>query len=232
MHKTQVNELIHNSSIFAQNNGENLILEIEKSAILLIKWTSFLISYRKTTIADELLNGVMCAIREGAACLSLGLVRPTLFSMRAQIDLMLTWIYFKDHPVEWRHVNNTGDGFKLKTELFKYFNEMHPSFGTRFGILKDIRTRKEEDPYRLLSAHIHSQSMAVVPNFAHLKDVVSSPALALDCIQIQFDVSEYICDILTGLYLEDHLKVDDEIKNSIVNRIKSEKQRQTLFAGL
>ncbi|MFP3586201.1 hypothetical protein SCB29_21430 [Paraburkholderia sp. SIMBA_055] len=231
MHDKQVIALVAKSTEFANQNGEKLSSDLEAQAHLLIRWIYFLANYKATNVANELLEGAMCAIRETAACLSLGLVRPALFSLRAQIDLILTWIYFKDHPMEWQHVNLTGEGFKLKTEILKYLNEMYPKFQSRFGILKETRIRKEEDPYKLLSAHIHAQSTAAMPNVVDLADAVSSLETGNECVKIEFEVSEFLSDILSSIFLEDHLKFDKEIISSITSRMKTHKQKLTLFGG-
>jgi hypothetical protein len=52
----------------------------------------------------------------------LGFGRPALFSMRAQFELVLAWIYFNDHPVEWRQFETQGEDFPLRAALIKYIN--------------------------------------------------------------------------------------------------------------
>lgn len=232
MYQAQIDKLLEAVSVFGRSEGVRLSKEIESNALLLIRWIEFLNGSKKTQCADELLDGVICAVRETAACLSMGLVRPALFSLRAQIDLVLTWLYFKDHPVEWRNVNQSGEGFKLKTEILKYLMEMYPGFGARFGLLKQTKNRKEEDPYRLLSAHIHAQTTAVVPNVVDLSDAVASAATASECAEIESEVCEYLHDILTCVYLEDHYKFSSEVIDNIMGRLATEKQRLALFDGI
>jgi hypothetical protein len=232
MHKDQITALTRKSNDFISNHGIECCIGIEANAKNLILWTQFNANHKATGIANELIDSTMSAIRETAACLSLGLVRPALFSLRAQIDLVLTWIYFKDHPVEWRRVNETGEGFKLKTEVFKYLNELYPGFSSRFNILKQTASRKEDDPYRLLSAHIHAQSTAVIPVVVSLSDTIASLVIARECMKMQFEVTEYLSDILAAAFLEDHVKIAPEIIESISNRLKTDAQRATLYAGI
>ena len=40
--------------------------------------------------------------------------------MRAQVDILLAWLYFRDHPVEWKHVELTGEKYHLVSEVLKY----------------------------------------------------------------------------------------------------------------
>lgn len=231
MHKNQVNELVKKSSDFAQSHGIDTVKDIETRALQIINWIQFNTQHKKTGVADELIDSSMCAIRETAACLALGLVRPALFSLRAQIDLVLTWLYFKDHPIEWNRANETGEGFKLKTEIIKYLMEMYPRYSSRFTILKQTKSRKEEDPYRLLSAHIHAQSSAVIPVVTSLSDSVASTSMTKECGKIQFEVSEYLSDVLSATFLEDHVKFPAEITKGLVGRMKTEAQRIAFFDG-
>ena len=145
--------------------GSAHVAGMQVAAQPFLLWLDYLEKSHLTGHANVLVAGARSAINEGAACLSLGLVRPAIMSIRLQIDLALAWVYFKDHHVEWGRVQATGDGFKTKKELLDYFKD-HAGFGIRFGLLKECATRVELEPYRLLSAHIHAQSEYVVPNVA------------------------------------------------------------------
>lgn len=194
-----------------------------------LKWLNFLNSFKRTGTADEILDAVASTIRETAACIALGLVRPALFSMRTQIDLIIAWLYFKDHPVEWSVVNRTGDGFKLKKELFEYLNNTVEGFGTRYGILKQNSTRKEQDTYRLLSAHIHGQSNPVLPVALNLCDVVREEAVCNEATRLIKELSEYVGDILYAVFASDSASLPKELNAEIVNRFVSEKQRKDFY---
>src|SRR5262245_50656822 len=103
----QLEELIARTSANCGARGVSVASGIESAAKLQVLWTNYLMSTQLTGVADGLLQGAMSAIREGAACIALGLVRPALNSLRLQIDLSFGWIYFKDHPVEWGLVQKT-----------------------------------------------------------------------------------------------------------------------------
>jgi hypothetical protein len=109
----QVIDLLQKVQKFSSVKGEGIVSQIEGKSSLLLLWIPYL-NLQKTGTADELLDGALSSLREVAACSGLGLVRPALLAMRTEIDLMLSWLYFKDHHVEWHYVNATGDGFKLK----------------------------------------------------------------------------------------------------------------------
>ena len=107
MHAKQTSDLADAAKAFSWTYGAGLSAKVESNSALLVSWLSYLSVYHRTGVADGLLDAVGSSIREAAGALSLGLVRPALFSLRGQIDLLLGWKYFKDHNVEWAHVNQT-----------------------------------------------------------------------------------------------------------------------------
>lgn len=179
-----------------------------------------------TQIAIELLNGVQAAIIEVIGCLSLGLVRPALFSMRAQIDMLLAWLYFKDHPIEWKNAQETSSGFKMKSEVLKYLQKYYSEFDTRMRILERNTNRRTSDPYKLLSAHIHSQNNYLTPKVGELEKIVSSIDMCRDCIYVQREVSEYLCDIVICCFGSKWASLPDSLVSSVRSRLSPKLQKQ------
>lgn len=230
MHNIQTTELRKATADFSVSFGEELSSLVESNSILLIHWLTYLNSFHRTGVADSLLDGVASSIREGAGVLSLGLVRQALFSLRGQVDLMLAWLYFKDHEVEWSRVNETADGFKLKKDILLYLEQNFNKFGSRIGILRMIKTRKELDPYRLLSAHIHAQSDPVLPNVSELKELVQSEGACRECASVSFEISEFLNDILLSIYLNSWASLPVEIRSKVDVRFKTPEQKNNFFS--
>ena len=161
--------------------------------------------------------------------MALGLVRPALSSLRSQIDMMLAWLYFKDHKVEWNRLRDTGRGFQTKTNVLSYVNEHWPRFQSRFKLLAQQHTRQEEDPYRLLSAHIHGQTDFTAPKVGPLVELVGDARLSEDCVKLQRDVAEYIGDVLLALYGDKWAALPNSVKNGLEHRLNS-KQQKAVFA--
>jgi hypothetical protein len=230
MHTKQTSDLAAAAAAFSGANGANLSEKVESNSLLLVNWLAYLSSYHKTGVADCLLDAVASSIRETAGLLSLGLVRPALFSLRGQIDLLLGWLYFKDHSVEWLHVNQTGEGFKLKRELLQYLEQHTPRFAARYSTLREIRTRREPDPYRLLSAHIHAQSAPVLPTVGALPDLVQPVPACKECADVAFEVSEYLNDVLLSIYLSSWASLPPSLQIALAPRFKSADQKRDFFA--
>ena len=230
MHLKQTSELRDAACKFSLARGSTVSAQVEEQSKLLVHWLAYLSAFQRTNVADSLLDAASSSIREVAGLLSLGFARPALFSLRGQIDLLLAWLYFKDHGIEWSHVNETADGFKLKKELLQYLEQHVPKFGLRMGILRETKTRRELDPYRLLSAHIHAQSNPVLPVVVELKDLVRAEAICIECAQMAFEVSEYLNDVYLAVFLSNWASLPVPIQTAMSARFQSTEQRGVFFA--
>ena len=228
--QTDLAELAQLASSNCDGRGVHIVSAGEAACKLLRLWLNYLEGIQTTGTADCLLTGAASAAREGLACVALGLVRPALNSLRLEIDLSLAWLYFKDHLVEWRRVQETGDGFKAKAEALKYLADSVKGYQARFGILRDCRTRKVDDPYRLLSAHIHGQNEAVLPQVQKPKDIIASAQAQEEFVQLQFECSEYINDIFWSVFANRWASLPNPLMTDLVSRFKSPDQRVSFFA--
>ncbi|HHQ2672641.1 TPA: hypothetical protein ACSPLY_005253 [Pseudomonas aeruginosa] len=229
MKSKQKKELIESARRFIEAEGEGILTSYEESSRLLLCWLEVLRTHFLTKTADKLLFAVSSSVREAAALSALGLVRPALFSLRAQADLLLSWLYFKDHPIEYDNLCRTGDGFVLKKEVLKYLSDYYPGFSERLGVLNATATRSELDVYRLLSAHVHSQSPFVIAEVKELKDIVRPKEISIQCALLQKDVGEYLNDILLSLGLLSEAATPEAISLSLIGRLKTQGQRSVMF---
>ena len=223
------------SALLAAASDHGATVGIERSggvaaeAQVLLDWMNYLRQSEATGVADALLDGTQGAIVETVGCLALGLVRPALSSLRSEIDMMLAWLYFKDHKVEWNRLRDTGRGFQTKASVLSYVNEHWPGFRSRFKLLAQQHTRQEEDPYRLLSAHIHGQTDFTAPKVGPLVALVGDARLSKDCVVLQHDVAEYIGDVLLALYGDKWAALPSSVMNGLEHRLNP-KQRKAFFA--
>ena len=196
-----VADLLNKINEHALDVGDAYLQEIHDSTALLRAWLEYLAAYEASGNADVLLSGVSSAIMEAAACLTIGFGRVALGPMRGQIDLVLSWLYFKDHPIEWSRLESHGDGYMQRAELVKYLNEkLSSGFGTRFAELKRASRRNIEDPFSILSAHMHRQSSATVASVASCAEAVSDKAVCDDVVILQQCTSEYLNDVLLSCF--------------------------------
>lgn len=228
-HAIQVQELSSKISEFSSADGEFMTRKLEEKMVLLVLWLSFINSNYKTNNADELLEAASACIRECAAFLSLGMVRPAFFGFRIILDLCLAWLYFKYHSVEWERVNSTGDGFKMKKDVMDYLSNHVDGFSGRNGVLQQTKKRKVEDVYRLLSAHIHGQSTPVLPSIDRLSDVVKSRAVCFETLDLAYATSEYMSDVFISVFAKSWHALPDLIKQHVDERFVTVAQRAKFF---
>lgn len=223
-YKTQVDSLL--LSIHQHVNGPavNLGINHHASLKLILHWVDYLRQSQLTGHCDNILDGVRATAVEASGCLALGLVRPAIFALRAQIDATLTWLYFKDHSVEWDFLVRTGEGFKSRGEITDYLGKFYDRYQQRFSILNKYRKRTVEQPYRLLSAHIHGQSPMVMPTFQNLSAMVYPEARCEEAVKLQGEVSEYLSDILLSCFGNRWSALPDAIITSIKTRVPSGQQ--------
>jgi hypothetical protein len=231
-YKKETTDLVLKASEFSVAHGERLVREIETKMALLLAWLDYIETNYKTGTADELISSSVSCARECAAFLSLGLARPVIFGLRAIVDLCLAWLYFKDHAIEWERVNTTGDGFKLKKEIFEYLANNIDGFSARQGILKSIPTRKIEDIYRFLSAHIHGQSLPVLTEIKSLSDIVFPEDNCNETLELAFAAAEYLNDVFLAIYANVWHSLPAIVQQNINSRFISTAQRAKFFDNI
>jgi len=212
----EVRELVAAASRVALNNGKLIEIRMSQSSDHLLEWLNFLES-DKTGTADAMLDGVRAGIAEATSSLILALVRPCMFSMRAQIDMLFSWIYFKDHRIEWDKVDTSLEDFILPSVVLKYLNKYSTNFTDSMKLLTKHKTRLCE-PYSLLSEHVHSQSLSAIPAVTKLAAVVQ-PDFIDDCFKLQADVSEYLSDVLLSWKLDRWTSLPEAIVKSVSTRL-------------
>ena len=151
----------------------------------LAAWIDHFRSIAKSETAIELLEGVQAATLEVVTYAFLGLGRAAITAIRLQIDMVLSYTYFKDHPVEWETVKGTGDGYMLIRDINKYHGEIDSNFNTRIGYLNNKPGRSLHDIYHILSAHIHRQSPYTLPALGPLESIVLDLEMMNSIIELQ-----------------------------------------------
>lgn len=189
------------------------------AAKLLLMWIHYLRSIYGDNHAAQLLNAVQATIIEVSGCLSLGLVRPAIFSLRTQLELMLAWMYFNDHPVEWDHIQAAIDDFPLRGQNIKYLSKFVKGFDKRYSLLSKKINRSKEDPYGILSVHVHGTSTLAAPALGDLSTLVRKKKDCDDCLRMAEDVAEYLCDVLASRYADLWHDLPKDIQVHISSRL-------------
>jgi hypothetical protein len=203
--------------------GAKVAFKIYKSSDQLLEWLNYLLASEVTGKCDDFLDGLRASIVETVGCGAAGIIRPAIFSMRAQIDIVFSWLYFKDHPVEWAKVEDSGEGFVLKSSVLEYLKLYIPHYEPRFALLLAKKTRKEADPYKLLSAHVHAQGVDVLPTHGNLETLIGPLNKSIELADLQAEVTEYISDVLLSCFGSKWASLPQKISNVARLRLGNDK---------
>src|SRR4051812_9038600 len=91
--------------------GPEICSGVYQASLPLLYWLDYLRNSERTGCCDDFLDGVRASVVETSGCLASGLVRSAISALRTQIDILLSWLFFKDHPIEWQRVHDYGEGF-------------------------------------------------------------------------------------------------------------------------
>lgn len=226
--RSQTNDLLAAISQKATVDGDEVFQKTINAASEIQSWLHYYKTHATSKSARELLEGARAAILESAGYAVLGLGRASIAAIRTQIDLILCFTYFGDHPKEWGKVINSGDGFKLRSDIYSYHKDIDKGFATRLSMLDQISKPTLEDVYKVLSAHIHGQAPLTMPNAKSLSDLVVSNKTIESIIGLQEKASISLSNFLTTV----HAPEWTSLPKAIVDRVSgllTVKQRPQFF---
>jgi hypothetical protein len=212
----------------SKTHGSALGEQCGANAQRLVEWVHWYRTKRKADWCLDLLTGVEASVREAAGCVALGLGRAAILAIRTQIDLLLAYTYFHEHPAEWRRVCQTGDGFKLKAELIRYHVDLTPGFGPRRDVLETAAPPSMDEIYRKLSAHVHGQSIHSVPKIRELKDLVWIESALNEVIEMQAQAARAMSFFLLAIHGHELTEIPQPFIED-AKKVLSPKQEKVFF---
>jgi hypothetical protein len=217
--ESRVEELIAAINVHFATHKAAYLENCVNATKLLLTWIGYLRSSVSREVADRLLDAIQATCIEVAGCLSIGFVRPAVFSIRSQLELLLAWVYFNDHPVEWQYAQINLDEYPMRAENLKYMRSHSDRFLERFALLLKCKKRREDDPYGLLSVHVHSVSAAAAPSIGELRTLVQDKKRCDECVELQKEVAEYLTDVLAAWYADHWHDFPVDIKDHLAARL-------------
>jgi hypothetical protein len=181
-------------------HGKANIKGAEATVEELLLWIQYLRLRHESEYAKELLDGAVASVIEAVAYIAMGLGRASITAIRAQIDLLLSFTYFRDHPTEWERVKRTGDGFMLRSAVAEYHKASLPGFESRLATLEKTSSYTVSSLYRILSAHMHGQTSLTIPKTNSLAEVVTNPPFMASIVDIQRETSVALSNYLLAVH--------------------------------
>ncbi|MCH7654481.1 MAG: hypothetical protein IIC95_00660 [Chloroflexi bacterium] len=183
--------------------GESLALATASAADDLALWLVHFRSMALSPTASDLLSGAQAAALDTIAYAFLGLGRAAITSIRLQVELLIGYTYFKDHPIEWDAVRQTGDGFMMVSAVTKYHSDIDPTLTARMQMASQRLSPTLQQMYKILSAHVHGQSPYTLPKSGPLQTIVVDEATMRLIVELQTQSIDAVSTFLVAVYAHD-----------------------------
>ena len=141
----------------------------------------------------------------------MGLGRAAVAAIRTQVDLLLGYTFFRDHPVEWKTLHESGEGYRLFSKIIKYHGEIDQNFNNRLAIINKVVIPTNQELYRVMSAHIHAQSTFTIPSFSKMEDLVLDQVKIESIIKLQQETSKALSALLLAIYGKNWINLPPEL---------------------
>lgn len=223
----QLAALMSSMQAFASNDGARRSGACATACSELLAWTHLLRGTFSEAPAIVLLDGARAAMLESCAYLAVGLARAAVGAMRLQVDLLLGFSYFVDHPREWEYVCSTGSGFQLKGGIDKYHASMQEEFIVRLKMLDGAKKEtRVSQVYGILSAHIHGQSTLTIPRAGVFAEVVSTPPFVDSVVRMQEQVAVAVSNYLAVVFDGHGIDPPEIVMERIAAKLSSSDRRK------
>ncbi len=208
---SQLREALDKIAETVAANGPALGAECERNAAPILRWIHWYETARSTSSALELLEGCRAAVLEATAYICFGLGRAAITSIRTQIDTLLSFSFFRNHPAEWNQVVTTGQGFRLRADVVEYYKGIDKSFEGRLAQIESGSGKRLIDTYRKLSAHIHGQAPMALPDAMEMKTLIWDEPRLRSVVAIQSDAAITLSNFLAAVHATEWQELPAEI---------------------
>ena len=195
---------------------------------LSLVWTARHMESCSSTSYEVLLKGSYGAAVEAVSLVSFGLVRPAVLSLRSHFELTLQYLYYRDHPVEWRSVLEYRAQPMLPGAVRKYLRENYAKFDYRFTKLARVKTRRAEDCYQILSGVAHGTAINAISSATSPVDLVESEEVVLQAVDLFHEVGEHTLDIYVSSFEGNWVSLPEGTKGELKARFGKKRPRREL----
>lgn len=169
--------------------------------------------------AASLLVGAKVSLLEAGTAWSLGSNRSAAASIRTFIENAVSWLYYKDHPVEFDLVARRLDDLWLpKAVISSYLSKIDPTYEAKHADLFKKGSRPEKYFYSWISDYVHAH-----PSFVGLKDNISALVVSVPSDAafktVCAHVDEFVSDVYSSHYRANFAMMPDPVKANLEARL-------------
>jgi chromosome partitioning protein len=172
--------------------------------------------------ARHLLLGSKVALLEAGTGWAIGSNRGAASSLRAYVENAFAWLYYKDHPVEFRAVEARRADLKLPKAVQLYIKEMDGGFERAYLELIKHSDRGKDDEYyySVVSQFVHAH-----PGFATFSDKIHELAVSSprdeSFLKLCKKSDEFISDNYAAYYRASWDDAPAAVKLNLTERLKA-----------
>lgn len=195
---------------------------------LSLAWTAHFMHLHKGIHCDLLLRGCYGAGVESVSLVAAGLLRPAILSLRSHYELSLQFLFYKDHPIEWRNVSSFRTQPTLPGVNKKYLKDNFPTFDDRFKELSKKKVRRHEDCYDALSGVAHGTALHSISQATAPQDLVEENSTLSQAESIFLSAGEFLNDVHVSCFDSNWLSLPESTRSNLEARFSPASARETL----
>lgn len=168
--------------------------------------------------AQDLLSAARLSLLEAAASWSAGLNRAAAGSLRTFLENAISWLYYKDHAVEYRLVTMAKSDLFLPKAVQKYLIAIDGGFEAAYKYLEKSKSRPNEYYYTDISSFVHAHPNFLLSGKTGPEIVVSVPP-DQDFIKMCQHADEFLNDQFITFYRHSWGSVPQSAQAAATNRL-------------
>jgi hypothetical protein len=168
--------------------------------------------------ARTLIVGAKVALLETGTAWAVGSNRGAASSLRAYIENAFAWLYYKDHPVEFRAVLDRNIDMHLPKAVQNYIKTMDKGWEKAYSFLNKKSKRSNEYFYTDVSQFVHAHP-AFASYVLSIEEIAVSVPRDSSFITLSGMVDEFISDNYLSFYRASWGDVPSSVQTNASSRL-------------
>lgn len=212
-------------SIIAARIGANIaslstaLSDFTQAIPLSSSWIQREWQLHETNPAHVLLSGAKIAMLEAATTWAIGSNRGAAASLRIAIENTMSWLYYKDHLVEFRAVQSRHGDLLLPKAVQSYIKNVDAGFDASYAMINKTKTRPNEYFYTDLSQYVHAHPNQI--GSGNIQDLVITSPRDPNFLVIVGFVDEFLADNYTACYRSSWGDFPEAVQIHVTTRLGS-----------
>ena len=165
-----------------------------------------------------LAEGAYGAAVECVSLTAFGLARPATLALRSHYELSLQYLFYREHPREWKTVTSFMGQGVLPGVVKRYLKDNYIQYDERVSKLEKKKSRGLSDVYGTLSGVAHGYAVNSISKAQNPAQLVSSTDAVTSLISLCYDTSELLSDVFLSAFDSNWMSVPQHVRDSVSTR--------------